>query len=484
MYLKLILPCIAVMTLLSSTCRGQFEELLENVPDNSNAIVLLNLEKIHNSPFAKARGWDKQDPTSLAKHPFHFPLGTQKVVLCANLDLHTGEVVTNWETALVRMNQVRNIVEVVNATNGKETEVAGREAVRAETGTLVVHLGGNVWSGSFPGNVQRVSRWVQGLENGQKTSLPPYLNEAASYAMSDNSDTEIVMAMDLMYAIDRGRIEEILPNLESLKGASYSLSSLSKLLAGIKGVTLGIKLEDDPYGRVKVDFSGDASMLEPYGKELMLEILAATGAMIDDFNEWQFRVEGDQAYITGKISAGGIRRLGSLIEPPNIRSTKAEYSENDYEQSGLSEQAYATKQNFQAMQELVDDLLGKRRTASTSGQAALWYERYARKIDRLPVANVDKELLDLNVKVANMLRAAATSKKNANAQAGVARKYAQGGAYRGNYGYYYSQGDYSTAAQASAMATGAMDSEQILLDMENEISATRRRLAEKYNMNL
>ena len=133
-----------------SRCAAQFEELLEFVPDQANAVVLLNLDKIHSTPFAKKMGWDKEDPTSLAKHPFHFPAGAQRVVLCANLDLSTGTVATQWETAIVRMSRVGSIVDVVHATQGELVDCAGRDAVRTQTGSLVVHLGGNVWSGFFP----------------------------------------------------------------------------------------------------------------------------------------------------------------------------------------------------------------------------------------------------------------------------------------------------------------------------------------------
>ena len=338
--------------------------------------------------------------------------------------------------------------------------------------------------GSFPGNFQRVARWCQSVESGRREELTPYLQKAAGYASAENSDTEIVMALDLLYAIDKQRILTRLPQLESLKGKTYSAPALADLLSSIEGVTLGIKLEDDPYGRVKVEFSQDTSMLEPFGKELMLEILSSTGSMIDDFNDWTFRVEGNQAYIAGKISAGGIRRLGALIEPPSLDAAEVEYEASDYEDSGMSIEAYATQQNFQAMTELVDDLIGKRRTASTSGQAAMWYERYARKIDKLPLANVDDALIDLNARVSQNLRAAATAKKNANARAGVVRKQSQTGMYRGDYGYYYDRtGNYANAAAAGVAAQGAMSSEEILAQMQNDISETRRELAKKYNVN-
>ncbi len=104
--------------------------------------------------------------------------------------------------------------------------------------------------------------------------------------------------------------------------------------------------------------------------------------------------------------------------------------------------AMASQEYFKTITTMLDDLGGKRKTTEfvTWGQVGLWFERYARKIDNLPILNVDNELLDYGVFVADSLRQSETAMKGIGAKSGYRKTQLSnttGGSYYGGYGYGY-----------------------------------------------
>lgn len=70
---------------------------------------------------------------------------------------------------------------------------------------------------------------------------------------------------------------------------------------------------------------------------------------------------------------------------------------------------------------MLDDLRGKRKSTEfvTWGQVGAWFERYARRIDNLPILNVAPEMLDFGVVVADSLRQSETAMKGIGVRSGM-----------------------------------------------------------------
>ena len=97
---------------------------------------------------------------------------------------------------------------------------------------------------------------------------------------------------------------------------------------------------------------------------------------------------------------------------------------------------------FKSTEVLVADLRkGLKDTKATSA----WMERYARRIDELPVLNVDELLVDYGDKLAETLRIMSLSKREAGINAGV--RAGEGGGYYDGYDYGYNA--YDAAADRS-----------------------------------
>ena len=142
-----------------------------------------------------------------------------------------------------------------------------------------------------------------------------------------------------------------------------------------------------------------------------------------------------------------------------------------------------------AIQNLLDDLTDK---AVDQRRVSLWCERYADKIDRMPILGVDPELLDLGKKVSITLRnlsgIAQGAKRNLEVRQTTDAATSVGIGYVGYYGFGYgaSIGGTSELAmeritkQEGARATAAQSA--IWAEMETGLADMRRTLTERYGV--
>ena len=137
-------------------------------------------------------------------------------------------------------------------------------------------------------------------------------------------------------------------------------------------------------------------------------------------------------------------------------------------------QRLASQQYFQQITALLDDLREKpkRSGVQTFGQAAIWYDKYARKIDGMSILNVDDDLVNYAASMASALRQAEMIMKGVGMRSSVRTAGNQPvsggyswsvGGYRAGRGYNGGlYGAYGTtmgvgAGQASLRAKGQSD---------------------------
>ena len=71
----------------------------------------------------------------------------------------------------------------------------------------------------------------------------------------------------------------------------------------------------------------------------------------------------------------------------------------------------------------------------TLGQLAMWIDQYARKIDRLPLVNVDKDMQDYSAEIAGLLRKMSAGYKGYGIRSGAREAQYHSGTSSGDYGY-------------------------------------------------
>ncbi len=478
---------------------AQFGDLIKRVPERANTLVLLNVDQIHNTPLAKKEGWREKHEKQFASGLVILPPHASKFVMAAQMDFEHMQ--PQWETALLDLKYEPSIPKIAAKLGGTVDNIGDRSTAVLPHDVYVVKFGPRFGAIAAPANRQNVAHWINQIYSNSLPPLSAYLQEAVRFA---EGGAPIIMAMDFTNVFSPAFVRSRLETSETLKGQDVDLDQLSEVLASIRGVSLGITINESRYGAIKVDFEKDATILGDFAKPLLLETLARQGAMIDEFQDWQVKVDGTQIQIGGVLFESGMRRIMSILDAPPSLHAAAQESTGTDEESKEKMMALATKQYFQSVVSLLDDLRGKRKSEDfvTWGQVGMWFEKYARKIDRMPLLNVDPEMLDFGAFVADSLRQAENAMKGIGAQSGYRKTqlpnyynvqtYARPvGVTRwgvhGAYGYRATE-DLSAKGQAESRIRtqerirGNMSANMTVQGVEAATADIRRRMTQKYQM--
>jgi hypothetical protein len=306
----------------------------------------------------------------------------------------------------------------------------------------------------------------------------------------------VVIAFDLQDAVPPEYIRAKLGTSSTLAGKMIDLDAAAQALAGIRGLVLEVAITDGSFGRLMIHFNQDATVLAPYAKPLLLEVLGNMGAMIDDIAGWTVKTEPMRFTFNGTLSADGRKRVLSLIDHPTSALIATNETRNQSDVPEESKAAQATLQYFKTIEKMRDDLRHRSSDAKTLSQYGMWIDNDARKIDRLPMLNVDQEMLAYGRYVASRMRDASAALKGIGIQtaaqeAQVYQQFSTSGESYGGYwggGYSYQTQWNNVAGQRRAIGAaitgqGATTAQGIAQEMENESGKIRQVMSEKYQIN-
>jgi hypothetical protein len=418
-------------------------------------------------PLAKRLGWvaaagaDGAAGTPRADSPLPF-VGVADALLLA-MQWDVGQMEPAWELTLVYSGRGGPSIEALARANGGYVDpVAGKPAAWFANDTGVVRLDERTIGLFRPADRQLVARWVRNTSVGKELGLSEYLRRAAAQA---GEASPVVVAIDLADAIGEVSVRRALErgSVAALAGvAGGGDGEMAKLLAGTRGATLVLSAADPPRARLVVDFGADAARLGEAAKSLVLEVMAESGLSFPDMQQWNYSVKGQAIVGEGTMSDDGIGRLLSLMETPMraggegqaVADRAAARQPPDAAQRNVpavanvaapaNAAAAASQQYFKAVSAILERL----NPGASLGDSAAWLARDARRIDMLPAANVDPDLLAWGAEVSAKLRESAAvfsagqqRVRAASASAQLPAAYAPSG---------IGSGDAQQAAQARA----------------------------------
>ena len=493
----------SVFQLADATGHAQFAGLARRLPDRANTLVLINPETLFKSPLAVKEKWREQHENTFAAGVSVVPPGARQFLMAAQMDFEFMQPL--WEVALMSLKYEASLPRLAAERGGQIDNLEGRNAVLMPTDTYVVEFNKQTVGAMRPANRQNVSRWLRQADaSGAGPNLSPYLTEAIAYA--DKGGTPIIMAMDAQNVLSPSLVKSRAETIEALKGQNVDLDKLAEAVASLQGITLGIVVKDRIYGALKVDFDQDISAIKDIAKPLLLEILSNNGAMIDEFESWEAKVSPHQIQLQGALYQSGLRRILSVLNaPPSLQDAAGSGASSSTPPSASTEsdeeslKRVSSQQYFKSVGSLVDDLQ-KRKDIKTMGQVGIWFGRYARKIDELPMLNVDPMLLDYGAYVSDSLRQAETSLRDVGGKKRVRQLNApaqydvygrSGAAYGrwGGYGYYggsVAVEDWRATAQNRARiateerVSGAKSARDIMQGIAGATADVRREMTKKY----
>lgn len=480
--LLIITFCILATFLCEVSAWAQFDDLLKRIPSSANAIVVIDVEGVHKSTLAQKERWQKKHEEAFVDRPIILPPEADKIIIAAQLNT-TNDLGQSWELAVMNMKEPIAMRSIARAERGYVDNINGLNTAWTPNDAYFVRMSTSVMGVMHPANRQAVSRWADFGRKNSSAVISPYLKQATKVVYRNGP--QIAMAIDLKDIAQPHTLEENLKQSKVLKGNEKKIKEIFDLISGIQGVTFSVKLSNKAEGELKIDFSSDTTNFGSYAKPLVLSALNEFGVHLDDVEKWKAELKGKSIILKGPLSNDGMRRVFSILEIPTTKFS--ELKEEEISPGSPELAAKASLTYFKSVTVLIDDL--RKYLKTNRDNHTVYMERYARKIDRLPILNVDEDLLNYGSQVAETLRNIALAKRGAGVRTGV-RNSRVNGMYNYTYAdnnYNYGYGARSTAntkiqnrKEEQAKATGVRFTSW--KQIEDATASIRREMTKRYQI--
>ncbi len=456
------------------------DELLKRVPAGANSLMVIDVTALEATPMSQAQGWQKKHEAAFVERPMMLPPEASRIVMASQLNF-SGELNVEWQMAVMSLTEPLPMRSIARAEGGYVDKIGGVDCAWTPSDAYFVALEAKQLGVVFPANRQFVSRWAQGnaglLSSG-------YLLVADKQVDRMN---QIVMAIDLRDVPQPHRLRERLQASPALKTLSAKLETIEKLIAGVQGLTLRIAVGQSARGTLRVDFSDSPQVLGAQAKPLLLEALDGFGAKLPGIDQWTVKTEAKSIVLEGALSTDALRRVFSLLELPSTKfSTLKDEIPDTPTSASPSEasKAAASKTYYKAVAVLIEDL--RKTLGDTRDNHAVWMERYGRKVDALPILNVDETLLAWGARIGETFRTMALAERGSGIKSGVRKS-----SVYGNYQYSYDQYGYSNV-RSNASVKGQIDTEERAQakavrynswkEIEDATAAIRKEMTKKFQV--
>jgi hypothetical protein len=484
------LLAILIALIGTTSASANFYDLLRRVPDSANTIILIDVERMLMSPLAMKEKWRDRGNSSQGEG-LHLPMNAKRYLLASQLDF-VSNFEDEWDIGLIETIENISLPYLAKAEGGYIDKVEGQEVAFSRRNAFLVLFKPTILGVSFPAKRQALARWIRSLNRSQDPGVSDYLQKAVTLV---HGKDQIVVAFDLADVLTSRQVRDRLHRAESLAGKNVDLDALTKVLTSLKGVTLTVEATDRLNAKLRVDFGESTEPLKDVAKVLILEALENHGMLLDDeIKQWKFFNGVKSVTLDGRLSTRGLRQFTNLIPFPaetfDVKGAEAKRPESpspsDGSSSTIDRPAQSSRKYFQHISQLIDQVRNDVSSAGSPKLARRIVDKAAQEIDRLPVLNVDEELLAYGTGVSATFRNMRNLSKNASLDASYRQATIAGNSGYG-YGYGGFYGGTNTQLATSVMRkqeTAVLKSNQIevFTMLEEKTAEIRKKLSVKYHV--
>lgn len=504
---KRVFFTLLIATTLPQVLHGAvYDGQLARMPASVNAIILIDAGKTFDSDYGRQQNWKQNYAQRFDSSPSMLPPTTDLFAWGTELDLQYMSPSTQF--AAMTLSRDLSFPQLARWTKGTLGNIEGLETVTTRRGGTAIKFSEVEYGVVMPSSRQKTARWIRATRDSSDVKLSSYLKEVASDAA--RTESHICQAIDLTDCIDRQSARAAIANSTVVKQQSLDVDKVADLLIGIRGVKLMVTFTDTATCKLVIDFTDSPSVLGDHAKELIIEILSEAGASLSELPDWAAKIGPKTVELEGPLGESGLMRIFAFLEfdSPSMDDggSKAVEKEKPKTDKPSEEDRYAndpakiTREYYKSVQKYMRDL-SHERGAKSYYSIAVWYDKYAKRIERLPILNVDPEMLDYSELVIGHLRAAADSIQAGGVKTAARGKQITAGA-SGYDGYRYSNNGYRVfsgganyaasqvasveadrrAIRAEEKAQSTLDAKGHLAAIENETIQIRRQMTEKYGI--
>lgn len=394
----LLFPCFLMSG--SPVAAADVQGLAAYLPNDINAVSVVRVDEMLKSPRAIREGWEGSSDVSFINGTGGIPSWVDTLVV--GFFVRTASAEEVWATGVAGTSKDVTLESLAKSTNSPIVQIAGTPSISGHGNSLVLQLAPGVLGVRRPAVRQEAVRWIQDISEKRTGIQSAFLKEAIT------EPGHIVFAINLEHAFDR---DQVLSHLQTGIGsrlATTQKEQVAALIAGLKDITLSITIDEVTSVQVLFEFSDEVGDYANVVKDIFGEVLNYQGAAIEDFENGVMFPNGKYATLKTTFSDDSLSRVMSMI------TTSPSYSNP----SGMVAKAGApaspngleeSRRYYQAIDKMLTDLERSGRRSNNASRTAMWHESYARKIDDLPIQNVDPALIEFGARTASKLRALSRS---------------------------------------------------------------------------
>ncbi len=465
--------------------RANYYELLRRAPESANTLIMIDVERMLLSPIAMREKW-RDKGNSEEGRLIHFPPNAVRYMLASKVDF-VGNFDNLWDVALIETPESVSLPYLARAEGGYLDKLEDQEIAFSPRNAFFVSLKPTILGVSFPANRQDLGRWLRSLKRNEKPQISEYLQNAVTLA---HGKDHMVIAMDMGDLLTARVVRERLRGATSLAGKQVDLDTLTKVFTSMKGVTLTVEATGRLNGKIRVDLGESPTPVKGVARVLILEALERNGMLLEEMKDWRFVSEAKAVTLEGRLTTKGLRTLTDLIPFPvatvDLKGAQSKEPSPTPANSASTQDSKvaASKQYFQHISLRLQDLRTEVKGAQKTKFAQKMLNDAALEIDRLPVLNVDEELLAYGAGVSASLRDMRNLSKNA--QLDYAYRYAsiQGNAGYGYGGFYGGGSVVGATTSTHRQETAVLQSNElaVLTMLQEKTAEIRKKMTAKYQV--
>ena len=463
---------------------GKYDALLRRIPQQSNMLMLVDVDGLFNSPLGQREQWREK---AMAKPggALGLPPTMSRIVVAAGVDLHDLNI--DWRIGIAEYgNQLPDLPTLALREGGFVEQINLAQAAWTPRDLYFVTFDSNLLGFVAPADRQAMSHWIDTTFARTGAFEPAFATRAIYQA---ERGAQVVLALKLVDSVSAPLITPWLASLDDVKATNRNPKPLADGLARVESAYLQVDVKESIEGTIHVEFNRDLVNATSVAKAIVVSALEEAGFGIDDLASWSGGVDGKSIVLKGRLTEDSVRRILGMVHPPSLTPerpsiTKAAPGADTDEPTRAAIQndvVAASQAYFHEITDILDAL--KQQKAETYTGMKNWYDRSAKRIEELPLLGVDKDLLDWGGTVSQALRGMGSG-INTNMQN---RKYSVASAptgYYGGFGFYHASASNApqeqTRQQGEAMLSVSLDGQW--QQIQESVAATRRTLVDRYGV--
>jgi hypothetical protein len=353
---------------------------LSLVPGSCNAVAIVRMRNLVNSPLGKRGKWFDEARRAYAEGLLAGPPWVREIIQATTVgSMTSGQPLTY---SIYVMNQPSVIADIAKHELAPLEKIAGHLAVASPRNVYFIQLATGLVGAVQPANRQVASNWARSLDKNRSSSLAPDLAEG----LNTEDGAQVAVVVDLKDMLNSQHIVRWFVGSPKLR-ATDDIEGVAKLLSSLKTARLSVRVTDTIVAGLQLDFDSPIGRHANAIEKAVAQWLDDVGGRPRVIAAAKTKVSGNTFTLEMPLDEVGLRRLLTLVQSPQISPKEAGNPEN------RAPNAVASAAYYNKVCDLLNSLLYKNRDATEYEKTALWHEQFARRIAGLSTVAVDPDLV-------------------------------------------------------------------------------------------